>query len=225
MKITFLFIVIFSISSLAQTNFPSSFYFSFFEVANSQNPKLEAGVITQTIDNNSPYLAGSIYLGSKFTITSEFITGSGFDRSDAQLIVAGSYNLLEGNTSISVGPAFEFRKNGLGLVGALNQRLSDDFIFTSKLGMFISPFDIGQEKIALGSSVIYSANEDLFFSSEVSFMQDGLSRFITRDNLLILSLGADYRLISNLSLRGNLGYNFLVAKTDFVFQSGLSYSF
>lgn len=225
MKKIFLFFVIFSVSAFAQSNFPNPFYFSFFEVSNSENPTLEAGVVTQTIDNNSIYLANSVYLGSKFTLFGEFIPGTGFDRKDEQLIVTGSYNLLEGNTSISVGPAFELRKSSIGLMSALHQKLSDNFVFTSKLGFFLPDFEIGDEMIAIGSSVIYSANEDLFLSSELSFVQDGLSRFVTKDNLLILSLGADYRLISNLSLRGNFGYNFLDTKTDFVIQSGLSYSF
>lgn len=225
MKRVFVFIIIFSVYSFAQTNFPNSFYFSFFDVSNSQNPKFEAGVITQTIDNNSLYLAGSVYIGSKFTIASEFIPGTGFDRKDEQLIVSGSYNLLEGNTNISIGPAFEFRNNGLGFMSALQYKLSEEFMFTAKLGMFTAPFDSEKDKIAAGSSIVYAVNEELFISSELCVVQEGLSRFVTREDLLLLSLGADYRLISNLSLRGNFGYNFMETKTDFVIQSGLSYSF
>ena len=224
MKILSLIIVVFCLSLnslLAQKNHINTFHTSYFDTSLPNKPIVESGLVS-TFDDLDLYATGTAKLNSDIALSAEFFTG--YSMGDEQLIISGRYNLSDGNNKLAVGPAYEFRNGSIGVLWSFRYVIDSKFELVSKSGIFFSDLEVGNSSVILGTSLLHYISESFTLLGEVTYSDEGLSRILTNDNLLITSFGTEYVITPGLHFRGVIGYNLLDSNRDLVLSSGVSYS-
>ncbi|HEX2865649.1 MAG TPA: hypothetical protein VHO03_01335 [Ignavibacteriales bacterium] len=145
-------------------------------------------------------------------------------KTDAAL--SGIYNVVNSGYLVSAG-AFvtlplsanvEPTNEGYGIFGSLKKPLTEKISLTADAGIDVRNQSAIFKALFASAGAVIKANEKLAVIAEGQFWAEDA-------NTLMISSGADYKLLPGISLRGVLGFNLLDTGEDLRALFGASYSF